>query len=177
MIKKVLFVLMPKDFQDYEFETPYKALCEKGFAVDVAGMAPGQATGKFGMKFTPNLVLSDLEPEDFDRYHALVIPGGPGSTSYLWGNKELQSIAWDFHSKGKLVAAICHACAVLAEAGLLAGKKATIFPSSDARALFAQHNVMFVDLGCVTLEKERIITAQSPEFLKEFVAAILHMLA
>jgi protease I len=176
MIKKVLFVLMPEGFQDYEFETPYKVLNEHGYVVDVVGLQPGQATGEYGFKFTPNLVFSEMKEKDFDVYDAIVIPGGPGSTTHLWNNKELQSRVWAFHNNKKIVATICHACGVPAQAGILTGKKATIFPSPEAKAVFANNNVKFVDQGCVTLTEEKIITAQSPKFVNEFAAAIISLL-
>jgi protease I len=176
MIKKVLFVLMPKGFQDYEFETPYKILNESGYVVDVAGLQPGVATGEYGLSFTPNLLFSSLQDSDFDAYDALVIPGGPGSTTYLWNNQPLQNRVWWFNNKKKIVAAICHACGVLAQAGILAEQKATIYPSPEAKAVFADNNVKFVDQGCVTLKEEKIVTAQGPKFVKEFAAAIISQL-
>jgi protease I len=176
MIKKVLFILMPQDFQDFEFQTPYKILNEQGFGVDVAGLQPGEAIGKNGSKFTPNLQLDAMTEKDFDAYSALVIPGGPGSTTYLWGNKKVQNAAWHFNDKKRIVATICNACAVPVEADLLKGKEATIYPSAEGKALFAQHGAKFVDQGCVINKEDNIITAQSPEFAKEFAQAIVSLL-
>ena len=167
---------MPKDFQDYEFDIPYKTLVEHGFIVDVAGLTPGNAVGAYGFKFTPNLELSGMKESDFDDYAAMVIPGGPGSSTYLWNNEALQNAVWYFNDKKKIVAAICHATAVLAQAGLLTGKQATVYPDTQAKAIFAQHEVTFVDQGCVTLKEEKIITAQSPKFIKEFCNAIISLL-
>ncbi len=176
MIKKVLFILMPKDFQDFEFQIPYKVLNEQGFVVDVAGLQPGTALGMAGSKFTPNLQLDALTEKDFNTYSALIIPGGPGSTTYLWGNKKVQSVAWYFNDNKKIVAAICNACAVPVEADLLKGKKGTIFPTPEGKALFAQHGAKFVEQGCVINKEDKIITAQSPEFIKEFAQAIVTLL-
>lgn len=77
MTKKILFILMPDGFQDLEFNVPYTMLKQKGYHVDVAGLQPGEATGK-NIKHTPNLQLADLTSKNFDTYDALVIPGGPG---------------------------------------------------------------------------------------------------
>ncbi len=176
MIKKVLFIVMPKDFQDYEFNVPYTALNEARFVVDIAGLTPGDAHGKLGLKITPNLQLTTMKEADFDTYAALVIPGGPGSSTYLWGNKKVIDTAWYFNDKKKIVATICHACSVPAEAGLLKGKKATIYPDAPAKALFEKNGVKFVDQGCITLKENKIITAQSPQFVKEFSQAIISLL-
>ncbi|MFH1254198.1 MAG: DJ-1/PfpI family protein, partial [bacterium] len=79
MNKKVLFILMPEKYQDLEFNTPYQMLKTKGCVVDVAGLKPGEAKGGLGGSFTPNLLLSNLSETDFDKYDAVIIPGGPGS--------------------------------------------------------------------------------------------------
>ena len=128
------------------------------------------------MRFTPNKQLAALQDTDFDTYEALVIPGGPGSTRYLWKNKTIQRVAQYFNQHNKIVAAICYGCAVPAEAGLLKNKQATIYPSNEGKALLAQHQAIFVDQGCVTLPKEKIITAQSPQFAEAFAQAIITLL-
>ena len=167
---------MPQGFQDHEFNVPYKALCDKGYTVDVAGLKPGEASGKLGSKFTPNKQLQNLSNADLDSYDALVIPGGPGSTTYLWGNKDIQKVAQYFHNKKKIVATICYACAVPAQAGLLKGKKATIFPTDEAKKVFTDNDVIFVDHGCEILHEDKIITAQGPQFVRQFAHAIISLL-
>jgi protease I len=167
---------MPQGFQDHEFNVPYKALCDKGYTVDVAGLQPGQASGKLGATFTPNKQLCEMSNIDFDTYDALVIPGGPGSTKYLWNNKDIQKVAHYFYSKKKVVATICYACAVPAQAGLLTGKKATIYPTDEAKKLFSDNGVIFVDHGCEILHDEKVITAQGPQFVRAFAQAIISLL-
>ncbi len=176
MTKRILFILMPEKFQDKEFNVPYTMLKEKGYVVDIAGLKPGEAVGAFGLKVTPNKVI-DQEPfpGGFERYDALVIPGGPGSTKYLWGNTEVQKIVRLFREHNKVIAAICHACVVPAEAGILTGKKATVYPTDDAKAIFHKHKVTFVDEGVVRLPDDNIITAQGPTFASDFGQAIIEM--
>ncbi|MCB9493482.1 MAG: DJ-1/PfpI family protein [Epsilonproteobacteria bacterium] len=175
--KKILFVLMPKGYQEVEFNEPYQALTNKGYQVDVAGLEDGNATGHRGNTFKPDFLLSELNDEELSSYDAMVIPGGPGSQDYLWDNRELQETVMRFHSKGnKLLATICNACAVPAQAGLLRNKKATIFPAPPSIALLEQEGVTFVDQGCMTLEDIGIITAQSPTEAKAFADAIIQFL-
>ncbi|HBS48101.1 TPA: hypothetical protein DEO28_03390 [Candidatus Dependentiae bacterium] len=174
--KRALFILMPQDFQDLEFLEPYKILKEGGIEIDVAGLKPGIAKGMFGRTFEPNLLLDDLNNEKFDVYDALVIPGGSGSTEFLWEDlKVLETIKY-FHSKNKIVAAICHACAAVANSRILTGKEATVFPSDEALDVFKKNEVKFVDKGVVISQKDKIITSQGPKFAREFGNAILSML-
>ena len=176
MPKKVLFILMPENFQDFEFNVPYTTLTSKGYTVDVAGLKPGESTGSKGLKHTPNLQLSELTNEDFNRYDALVVPGGPGSTQYLWNNKQIQNTVRYFNSKNKLTAFICYASIIPAQAGILENKKATVYPTDEAKEIFAQNSVQFVDQGYVTLKEDKIITAQGPNFAQDFADAIVSML-
>ena len=45
MNKKVLFILMPENYQDFEFNVPYQTLQSRGVTIDVAGLKPGVAKG------------------------------------------------------------------------------------------------------------------------------------
>ena len=191
MSKKILFILMPKDYRDEEFYEPYNILKEKGFEIDVASFQGGIAVGSNGYEFTPNLVIDQLnnskehtQPapkamagtasvetfnvEDFNKYDALVIPGGPGSTKYLWNNKTVQSIIKLFHNNKKVVAAICYAVIAVVQSGILKDKNATVYPTKEAKEILQEHNVNFVHDGTVSLEAEKIITSQGPAFAKDF---------
>lgn len=175
--KKVLFVLMPEDFQDYEFLEPYTLLTTSGFIVDVAGLTSLDfTTGMFGHLQVPNKNLNTMSTHDLDAYAAIVIPGGSGSTTYLWGNMPLQKIIRHFHEKNKIVATICYACIIPVEAGILTGKQATVYPTDEAKKILAHYEVTFSNKGVVTLNDDKIITAQGPKFAKDFAHELLGML-
>jgi len=176
MSKKILFILMPEDYRDEEFYIPFNLLDEKKYIIDVASFAEGYAVGANGYKHPITYLLDNLTNEDFDKYDALVIPGGPGSTRYLWNNAKVQEAIQYFNINKKIVAAICHACAAPAQAGILRNKQATIYPTNDAKAIFAQNAVTFNPSGCVTLKDDKIITAQGPKFAEEFGLAIIDLL-
>jgi protease I len=177
MKKKVLFVLMPYDFQDFEFSAPYEALHRSGCEIHIAGWTKEPAIGSFGLQVSPDLILDELTNQDFALYDALVIPGGSASTEFLWSNERLQKIVKYFHENKKIVATICYACAVPVEAGILKGKKATIYPTDESMALLAKHGVPFVDEACVVLQEEKIITSQGPKAAKVFGQKIVELLA
>lgn len=176
MIHHILFVLMPADFQDVEFTEPYDLLKAEGYHIDVAGFKPGPAIGTNGYRFTPNLQLYDMDIQDFDKYDAIVIPGGKASPQYLWDNEELQEIVRYFHDQGKIVATICYASIVPVQAELLTSKKATVYPTDEAKAIFKDHHVTFCDDPCVVLPGDNIITCQGPTYAQEFGQAIINLL-
>jgi len=175
MAKNVLFILMPEQFQDFEFNVPYQTLVKKGYTVDVAGLRQGEAVGSMGLTHTPNKQLSHLKPADFDHYDILIIPGGAGSTTYLWGNKTVLDAARYFNAHNKWVAAICHGAMVPAEAGV--AKQATVYPSDEAKAKFKHLGVTFVDQGVFVDDAHRVITAQGPTFAHDFTKAIINALS
>lgn len=166
MNKKILFILMPKDYRDEEFYEPYNILKENGFKIDVASTKKGVAVGASGYKFEPNLILNKIK--NFDNYDALVIPGGPGSIKYLWNNNQIQSIIKQFHNSNKIVAAICYAVIPVVQSGILKNEKATVYPTKEARNILEKNKVKFVLDGIVVLNDKKIITGQGPKFAKEF---------
>ena len=177
IVKRVLFVLMPNDFQDTEFLEPYEMIKNDGHNVDVAGLKSRSiSVGTFGLEHKPNLVLNEMSTQDFDNYDALVIPGGQGCTEYLWDNEKIQDVVRYFHENGKVIAAICHACVVFAQAELLKDKHATVYPSPEALSIYKEHEVVYKDDECIVLPKERIITSQGPKYARIFGNAILNLL-
>ena len=175
-MKKILFALMPENYRDEEFSIPYDMLVKKEYQVDVAGFRMGEAVGSGGYKHVPNLQLDNLTNQDFDNYDALVIPGGPGSTKYLWNNEKLQKIIKHFHDNKKIVAAICYAVIAPVQSGILKNKLTTVSPTDEAKAILKENNVIFSEQGCITLQDEKIITAQGPKFANEFGQAIINLL-
>lgn len=174
-MSKILFILM-QNHQETEFTVPYEILSGAGHSVDVAGLTPGVVTGAKGRKFTPNLLLSDMEQKDFDQYEALVIPGGPGSKEHLWDNETVAKTIKYFHENKKIVAAICYAVIAVVKTGMLLHKHATVYPTDEAKAILEEYGVKFSKDSCVTLAPEKIITAQGPASANDFGQSILNLL-
>ena len=174
-MSKVLFILM-QNYRDEEFTVPYEMILDAKHEVDVAGITPEPAIGVKGHRHEPNLVLSELSTQEFDKYAALVIPGGPGSTTYLWDNEELFEIIRYFHGNQKVVAAICHAVVAIAKSGILLNKHATVYPTDEAKAILEEYGARLSKDGCVALKPEKIITAQGPQFARDFGQEILNLL-
>jgi len=71
-------------------------------------------------------VLPDEPLDNFSEYDVIVIPGGPG-ISEVMKNKVLLNQVRQAYKTGKLVCSVCTGAFVLAEAGVLEGKKATTY--------------------------------------------------
>lgn len=161
--KKVLMIVAPRDFRDEEFREP-KAILEKGgVKVVVASTAAGTATGMFGMRVLPDITVDEVNPTEFD---GVILVGGSGSQTYLWDNSRIHKIVQTLHQRGCLVAAICISPVILAKAGLLKGRKATVFPSATTLNELKKAGALTSDAPVVVDGK--IITGKGPEAAKEF---------
>ena len=79
-------------------------------------------------------VVADTLTEEVltDAYDACVLPGGIPGVDNLKADTVVRRIVQDFAAKGKCIAAICAAPTVLADFGVLKGKRATVYPGMDA---------------------------------------------
>lgn len=172
MEKKVLMIIAPKDFRDEEFQEPKAILEREGFKVVVASTVAGTAKGMFGMKVTPDTTVDKVNPAEFD---AVVVVGGAGSPTYLWNNVQIQKIVQTLHQKGGLVSAICLSPVVLAKAGLLNGKKATVFRTADSINELKKGGALISDAPVVV--DGEIITGSGPEAARKFGRKIIEGLS
>ncbi|RLI99162.1 MAG: DJ-1 family protein, partial [Candidatus Aenigmatarchaeota archaeon] len=124
---RILMVVAPKNFRDEEFMIPKQVFESSGFEVIVASKGVKQATGMFGVTAE---VDKDLRYVDAADYEVIVFVGGSGSSIY-YEDKIALDLAKLFYEECKVVAAICIAPGILAESGILKGKKATIWASGD----------------------------------------------
>jgi len=170
--KKVLMIIAPKDFRDEEYQEPRAVLERKDVEVVIASTVAESARGMFGMQVTPDTTIDEVNPAEFD---AVVVVGGSGSQTYLWNNLKVHQIVQALHQKGGLVAAICISPVVLAKAGLLKGKKATVYRTATTidelkkGGALISHDPVVVD--------GKIITGRGPEAAGEFGEKIAESLA
>lgn len=166
--KKVLMIIASHNFRDEEFLKPKGIFEKQGFRVTIASTTLNMATGMLGAKVKPDILLKDVNVAMYD---VIVFVGGSGATEYIF-DPTAQKIAGDAYKQGKLVAAICLGPRVLAEAGLLKGKRATVF-GSEVEAIKSK--------GAIYTGKDveidgRIITASGPKAAEEFGKAIVSLL-
>lgn len=162
--KKVVLVIAPEDFRDEELFDTRAELEAAGAEVKVASIASGPVLGMMGGTATPDMALSDVKAADFD---AVVFIGGSGASVYINDTAAL-ALAKDAYNSGKITAAICIAPGILANAGLLNGKRATAW--SGERARLEQKGAIWTGEP-VTIDG-KIITGSGPEAAKQFGQAI-----
>lgn len=163
---RIAFIVGP-DFQDEEFQVPYDRLRTAGHECVVLGTEAGQEVpGKYGRATaTTDAAVGDASPDDFD---AFVIPGGYAPDK-LRLHEPAVAFTRKFVESGRPVAAICHAGQLLIEAGVVAGRTLTSWPS--VRTDLINAGAEWVDREVV--EDGNLITSRKPDDLDAFVGALL----
>lgn len=164
--KRALFVIAPTNFKDEEYYIPKGILENNGIKVVTASLRTETASVN-GKRQRVDILLSSAESD----YNAIVFIGGIGASTYF-KDKTAHNLINEFNEQGKIVAAICIAPVILANAGILNGKKATVF-SSGKKDLIKNGAKYTGD--SVTVDGN-IITANGPLAAKEFGNRLAEML-
>lgn len=165
----IAMIIAFNGFRDEEFFIPYEQFQKANYKVIVYSSQKGIAVGKLGGKFEVKHTLNEFNSDEIS---ALVLVGGPGGYAYL-GNKQLHKIILDTAKNGKLVAAICMAPQIVAQTGLLKGKKATIFVGD--KDTLSHYGVKYT--GKQVEEDGQFISADGPASAELFAKAIIKRLS
>ena len=171
--KKIAMVVAFQDFRDEEYFVPKEILEEAGAEVKTASNQMGRALGADGGEVEIDLLVEDLNPADFD---AVVFIGGPGCLENL-DNENSYRVAKDTVSQNKVLASICISPIILAKAGVLKGKKATVWSSPMDRGpvkILEENGAIYQDE--LVVADGKIITGNGPGAAKEFGEAIVKVL-
>ena len=166
--KKVLIVVAPRDFRDEELFNPKKVLESAGVKVLITSKEVSEAKGMLGGKAKVDLDLPQVKITEYD---ALVLVGGSGATIYF-NDPVVLDLARKAVSENKIVAAICIAPSILANAGVLEGKKATVF-ESEKDNLIAKGAIL---INQPVVQDGTFITANGPAAARVFGEKIVEML-
>ncbi|MDD5748978.1 MAG: DJ-1/PfpI family protein [Actinomycetota bacterium] len=166
---QVLVVIANRDFQDLEYKAVAEKLKSSGFKTVVANSSGSTSTGVGGLRIESDMKITEADPAD---YRAIVLIGGPGAADYF-DFAELQSLVREISSQNRIVAAICIAPVILANAGLLKGKRATCWQSErdtlSIKGAYVQNEPV--------VEDGLFITGSGPESAALFADRIVNALS
>lgn len=171
--KKALFIIAFRDFKDPEYFVPREILEKSGVETKVASDEAGIAFGDDGGEVNVDLKLDDVKVSDFD---VIIFVGGPGALKHL-DNEKSCKIAKEAIAQDKILAAICIAPVILAKAGVLRGKKATLWTNpldKKGRDILIENGALY-DEGPVA-QDGKIITANGPAAAEEFGEKLVQVL-
>ena len=168
-----VLIIATDGFEQDELFKPRQALLDAGVKVTLASdktdPIQGMQHDKKGETITPDLLLDDVDTED---YTALLLPGGVANPDTLRMNDRAVEIVEEFADDEKLIAAICHAPWLLIEADVVDGRRMTSWPS--LRTDLANAGADVVDEAVVV--DGPFITSRKPDDIPAFNAAILEAL-
>lgn len=163
---RFLFIIAQEGFRDEEFKIPHHILSRAGIDCDIAAETTDLAFGKLGMQVTPNLAIAAANAQN---YQGICIVGGPAAP-LLANNKQLLDLIKEFFDQKKIIAAICSAPTVLARAGVLQNRQATVFPDPEYQAILKESSAILKDeTVCIA---DNVITANGPAAASAFAQAI-----
>jgi len=167
-VKKAVLIIASRNFRDEELFETKKVIENAGIGTVTASSKTGTITGMKGGKAEVTVLLKDVNVGDYD---AVVFIGGIGAQEYF-NDRTAQSIAKIAADKKKVLAAICIAPSILANAGLLNGVSATSFVSE--RVNLTAKGAKFT--GADVQQDGLIITGDGPAAAKKFGETIVRAL-
>ncbi|SEP76436.1 4-methyl-5(b-hydroxyethyl)-thiazole monophosphate biosynthesis [Ectothiorhodospira magna] len=156
--------------EEVEAVTLIDLLRRADFQVVTAGLEDGPVTGAHGIVLMPD---QPLEQAQHDTYDLIVLPGGLPGSDHLDNDPRIHALVNKLHGEGRYVAAICAAPKVLARAGLLAGRRATAYPTVLEGMALADTQLT----GQPVEVDGTIVTSRSPGTAMEFALALIELLA
>jgi 4-methyl-5(b-hydroxyethyl)-thiazole monophosphate biosynthesis len=163
-MKRVLIPLAD-GFEEIEALTTADILKRAGLQVVLAGVPGTMIKGRSGVKVVADKRIDEVSAKDFD---CLVLPGGNPGYINLGKSKKVLELVKEFDSQKKHIAAICAAPSILAKAGILDDKKATIYPGMEREIPRPRHGKVIVD--------GHVITSQGPGTAFDFALEIVRNL-
>lgn len=165
-------VLVPlaEGCEELEAVTIIDLLRRAGIDVVTAGLQPGIVKASRGTQLVPDAALDSVLRDDFDM---IVLPGGMPGAQHLKEDSRIIALLKRMAQQGKYTAAICAAPMALAEAGLLAGKRATSYPGFLDK----------IDIPGMAYSKDavvadgKVLTSRGPGTAMDFALALIEALA
>lgn len=165
----MIFVYIAEGFEEIEALTTVDVLRRAGLRTDTVALGSGlQVTGAHGITIVCDRIMEESLETGID---AMILPGGMPGAANLAGSQILLERIRRESDGGTLICAICAAPMVLAKAGILHGRKATIYPGMEAEIPDA---VLCGDLVCTD---GNLITSRGPATAMAFALEIVKKLA
>ncbi len=165
---KKVFVFLADGFEEIEAITVIDMLRRAEIPTQTVSISDKkEVVGAHHIKVMADELIGNIVQADAA---AIVLPGGmPGSTN-LKDSDALKQIIITQNNEHAYIAAICAAPIVLANAGVLEGKKATCYPGFESQLAGAIHKE-----GPVVID-DKIVTANGPASASAFALALIELL-
>lgn len=161
-----VFVPLAEGFEDIEAFTVVDVLRRAGVKVDIIGVPSSQVTSAHGVRIFVDKKITDVNSDEYD---GVILPGGNPGYINLGKSSILLEMVKSLNKRGKLVGAICGAPIILAKAGVLNGKRATVYPGMETELPYPRDDKVVVD--------GNVVTSQAAGTAMEFALKLVEVLA
>ena len=165
-----ILVPIAEGSEELEAITIIDLLRRADFDVVVAGLAGGPVRMSRKTLILPDMTLDAALESAFDM---VVLPGGLPGADNLNADPRIQNLLKSMAASGKFVAAVCAAPYVLANAGVLDGKRATAYPGFLERL---ERGTIEITGGAVERDGN-LITSRGPGTAMDFALELIEALA
>jgi protein deglycase len=165
-------VLVPlaEGCEELEAVTVIDLLRRAGIEVVTAGLDDRPVRASRGTRLVPDTTLDHALLQDYDM---IVLPGGQPGADNLNADPRIHELLKRIAGRGGYTAAICAAPKVLADAGLLAGRRATSFPGVLEGMDLGDTAVV----GDAVVIDGKIITSRGPGTAMDFALELIEKLS
>ncbi len=173
MNKKAAIIIALRDFQDKEYFETKEVLERAGVKTTTVSAKKETAMGVYGGEVNADLILDEINAADYD---AVIFIGGGGALKYL-DNEVCYKIIKETVRADKVLGAICISPVILAKAGALKNKKATVWSSPLDKGpikILKENGAEYLDEDVVIDGK--IITANGPSSAAKFGEKIIELI-
>ena len=163
-----VYAFFADGFEEIEAFTAIDTLRRAGLNVEIVSVTPDEiVVGAHDVS-----VLCDINFENCDFFDAelLLLPGGMPGTTNLKEDENVRKAVQEAYDDGRYVAAICAAPTILADMGLLKGKRATCYPDMESEIEDAYLT------GAPVATDENIITSQGVGTAIDFALKLIEVL-
>lgn len=162
-------ILFAPGFEEVEGLTIVDILRRANINTSIIGVEEREITGAHDVTIKADKLLNEINSDEID---ALILPGGAPGFQNLRKSETVLSLIKETDKKGKIVAAICASPSVLATAGILENKKATIYPGMEEEIQKGQ-GVLVDELVVVD---GHIVTSKGPATTMPFALKLVELL-
>jgi len=172
--RQIAFLVAPEGVEQVELTEPWRAIAKAGSRPVLVSTTAGSVQAFHhldrGDEFDVDRVVSDVSADDFD---ALVLPGGVANPDQLRTNERAVAFVREFFDAGKPVAAICHGAWTLVEAGVVAGRRITSWPSLRTDIVNAGGDWVDEELVRCDAGPSILLSSRKPDDLPAFCDAVV----
>lgn len=163
----MVYVMLGTGFEEMEALTPVDLLRRAGVEVQTVGINGKTVYGGHGIGVVADIELGEMDLTQMDM---IVLPGGLGGVASIRASQQTLDAVRFAHENGRYVAAICAGPTVLADLGMLSGKKACCYPGQIPNMRDA---VVDPTAAVVVSDEDKIITGCSAGTAVPFALALI----